>query len=103
MKVKTLNAYEILIKQKKSEETKIFIMQEKSELSFMAGEFSFEHKTGRILFKNAKNIILFKNFPSRLKEMIEKELAILVIMEVNDKTIKTGRGNVYFPVYQKTP
>ena len=103
MKVKTLNEYEILIKQKKDEEAKIIIMQQKSDISFIAGEFSFEHKTERILFKNEKNVVLFKKLPSRLKEMIEKELAILVIMEISDKTIKTGRGNIYFPAYQKTP
>ncbi len=102
MDIKTLEDYEILLKDRENGDSHIVLVQEKSDIDFMAGTFSFKKRKGNgIVFQNKKNIVQFSKFPTRLQDMIEKDLAVLVIMEVTKKTLETGRGNLFFPIYTK--
>lgn len=103
MNVDTNKDYEVLFKERGSQEAHIIIVQDKqSGNDYGGGSFSFKNKDDILVFKNKKNVIRYPSFPRRLREMIEKELAVLVFLEVDEDTIHTGKGNIYFPLYEKS-
>lgn len=98
MKFKQIKNYNVVINNNESKDKQdIIILQEKGVFKFINGTVSFYE--GDLLFKNKHHALVFKNFPTKLIEMTKKDIAQLVILEIDEDFQESLKGNIFYPLF----
>lgn len=100
--IEEISNYPILIDNDENKSMQeIIIVQKKGDRDLVSGHYSFEKNS--IIFRNKSVSLRFKNFPTHLMELIDKEIAVLVFIEVaGEVSLDTKvRGNIFNPSYDR--
>lgn len=95
----TIKDYNIAINENQNKDMQeIILISQKGEYDFSVGmEYTLSEKDKTLSIKQANKTFILENFSTQLINLIQKEIARFVILEVKNDLMKSMRGDVFFP------